>query len=89
VNGGDGARRAEDTVDSRAYTSTATSFEELSPFPLITFPSKSSLGKGRKEQESALVTSADFRERFREHRQKNGKQGRSVQKNKTTGRHSE
>jgi hypothetical protein len=92
VNCGDGARPADDTADSGASTSTATSFEELSPFPMITFPSDSSIRKRkerRQEQDSAVVTSADVQETLRESIQKNGRHTRSVQKRKTTGRHSE
>ncbi|GFG32296.1 hypothetical protein Cfor_02693 [Coptotermes formosanus] len=62
VNGGDGVRLAEDTADSRTSTSTLTSFEELPPLPKITFPSDPFIRKGRKKQDSAVVTSADFRE---------------------------
>jgi hypothetical protein len=89
VNGDDGVRLAEDTADSRTSTSTPTSFEELSPLPKITFPSDPFIRKGRKKQESAVVTSADFRERLRESTQENGRQRRSVQNKKTTSRHSE
>jgi len=42
-----------------------------------------------KKQEPAVVTSADFRGRLGERREKNGRRNRSVQNNKTTGRHSE
>ena len=59
------------------------------PVSMITFPSDSSIWKGIKEQESAVVTSADFQERLRERRQKNGRQNRPVLKSRTYGCHSE
>jgi hypothetical protein len=89
VNSGDGVCLAEDTTDSCTCTSTPTSFEELPPLPKITFPSDPFIRKGRKKQESAVVTSADFQERLRESRQENGRQCRSVQNKKTTSCHSE
>ena len=81
--------RAEDIVVIHASTSSATSVEEPPPVLKIVFPSDSSVRKWRKKQEPGVVTSADFRGRLEERREKNGRRNRSVQNNKTTGRHSE
>lgn len=54
---------AEDVVYSSASSSTVTSFQELSLVPVTTFRIDWSIGRGRKREGSAVVTSAAFRER--------------------------
>jgi hypothetical protein len=73
------------TADTSASTPAATSFEELSPIPVVKSSNDSSLRKGRNNQESAVVTSADYWEKVRESRHKGGKRKRPVQIKRTTG----
>jgi hypothetical protein len=73
-NGADPVRLAEDIEDSPTPSSTATSFEELSPVPVIVSQSDGSVTKRRKKQESAVLTSAAFKEKLRESKQKSTKQ---------------
>jgi hypothetical protein len=58
--------RLEDIEDSPAPSSTAASFEELSPVPVITSRGDCSVRKGRKKYELAVVTSPAFAEKQRE-----------------------
>jgi hypothetical protein len=75
LNGGDPVRLAGDIIDSPAPSSTSTSFEELSPVPVIKSRSDCSICKGRKKQESTVVTSAAFREKLRADRKVESKTG--------------
>jgi hypothetical protein len=87
-NGADPVRLAEDIEDSPTPSSTATSFEELSPVPVIVSQSDGSVTK-RKKQESAVLTSAAFKEKLRESKQKSRKQNRPIGIKKTVSRNSE
>jgi hypothetical protein len=70
VNGEDTFCFAEETRDIFAPRSTPTFSRELSPIRMVKPPNDSSLRKGRKKQETAIVTSTDYREKLLEQAQR-------------------